>query len=330
MYDIGIIGAGPSGLFVPFIAGMKGLSCIIFDALEFTGGQCTALYPEKPIYDIPAIPQILATDLVKNLEEQSARFKPEICLLESITGYYKEGDIFILQTSKNREFKVKSIIIASGGGKFMPNRPPLEGIADYEGKSVFYSVKEKAIFKNKKVVIAGGGDSAVDWAISLSEVASKVYFVHRRDKFKASTESVAILEELAEDGKIEFVIPFQLESLEGENGNLKAVNLFSLNGEKKQIEADFLLPFFGLMTDNSMIKTFGVESENGFIKVEPSTMQTSIKGIYAVGDSAYYKNKLKLILTSFTEGAHAVYDIKKTIYPEALEKFEYSTTMFNK
>ena len=212
----------------------------------------------------------------------------------------------------------------------MPNRPPLTGITDYEGKSLFYSVKEKAIFKNKKVVIAGGGDSAVDWAISLSEVASKVYFVHRRDKFKASTESVAILEEFAEDGKLEFVIPFQLESLEGENGNLKAVHLFALDGEKRRIEADFLLPFFGLMTDNSIIKTFGVEAENGFIKVEPSTMQTSIKGIYAVGDAAHYTNKLKLILTSFTEGAHAVYDIKKTIYPEALEKFEYSTTMFNK
>lgn len=330
MYDIGIIGAGPSGLFIPFIAGMKGLSCIIFDSLEFTGGQCTALYPEKPIYDIPAIPKIMAKDLIANLEEQCERFKPEIVLNESITGYAKEGDIFILHTSKNREFKVKSIIIATGGGKFMPNRPPLENIKEYEGKSVFYAVKEKSLFKGKNIVIAGGGDSAVDWAISLAEISSKIYFVHRRDKFKASMESIENLESLAQDGKIEFVIPFQLESLEGEQGKLKAVNVAALNGEKKRLEADFLLPFFGLMTDNSLIKTFSLEEENGLTKVEPSTMQTSEKGIYAVGDIAHYKNKLKLILTSFTEGAHAVYDIKKYLQPDVYEKFEYSTTMFNK
>lgn len=328
MHDIGIIGAGPSGLFVPFIAGMKGLSCIIFESLEFVGGQCTALYPEKPIYDIPAMPQILASDLVENLKEQSARFNPQIMLEESIISYKKEGDIFVLQTSKQREFKVKSIIIATGGGRFTPNRPPLKSIQEYEGKSVFYAVKNKSIFEGKKVVIAGGGDSAVDWALSLCEVASKVYFVHRRDKFKASIESVGMLEEMAEDGKLEFVIPFQLESLEGENGFLKAVNLFALNGEKKRIEADFLLPFFGLMTDNTLAKTFNLEEADTLIKVEQSTMQTSVKGIYAIGDIAHYKNKLKLILTSFTEGAHAVYDIKKSIYPDVVEKFEYSTTMF--
>ena len=330
IYDIGVIGAGPSGLFVPFMAGMKKLSCIMFEALGFVGGQCSALYPEKPIYDIPAFPELQAQDLIKNLQEQGARFNPEIKLNESIVSYKKEGEIFHLQTSKGNEFKVRSIIIATGGGKFSPNRPPLEGIEEFEGKSVFYSVLEKKLFKNKKVAIAGGGDSAVDWAIALSEVAEKIYFIHRRDKFKASPESIEILEELAEKRVIEFVIPFQLKSLKGENGILKELQVSSLNGEEKALEVDFLLPFFGLMTDSSLIDVFALEKQEGYVKVEPSTMQTSVNGIFAVGDIAHYPNKLKLILTSFTEVSMAVYEIKRQLHPNELERFQYSTSMFAK
>lgn len=330
IYDIGVIGTGPVGLFVPFIAGMKKLSCVMFESLGFVGGQCSALYPEKPIYDIPALPKITAGDLIQNLQEQIERFNPEINLSESIVGFEKEGDIFLLKTSKDRTFKVRSIVIATGGGKFGPNRPPLENIEEFEEKSVFYSVLKKSDFAGKKIAIAGGGDSAVDWAISLSEVASKVYFVHRREKLKASPESIEILETLSKNGKLEFVIPFQLEKLEGENGILKNLVVSSLSGEMKSLEVDILLPFFGLQTDSSLIKTFGIEIENGFAKVNQTTMKTSIEGIYAVGDIAHYENKLKLILSGFSEVATCVYDIKKFLKPSEVEHFEYSTTVFNK
>jgi thioredoxin reductase (NADPH) len=330
IYDIAIIGAGPSGLFVPFIAGMKKLSCILFEALDFIGGQCTALYPEKPIYDIPAHPEIMAKDLISNLLRQNERFSPQINLGEAVTSYTKEGDIFTLNTSKNRSFQARSIVIATGGGRFTPNRPPLEKIEEFEGKSVFYSVTNKSIFANKKVAIAGGGDSAVDWAISLSKIAKKIYFIHRRDKFKASPESIEILEELAFAKKLEFVIPFQLKSLKGENGLLKYLVVSNLQGEDRELETDFLLPFFGLATDSSLIDVFGLEKEDGLVKVNQSTMKTSIDGIYAVGDIAHYQGKLKLILSSFSEVASAVYDIKKFLLPNEIERFQYSTSLFSK
>ena len=330
IYDIGIVGAGPSGLFVPFIAGIKKLSCVTFDSLDFIGGQCTALYPEKPIYDIPAFPSITARDLISNLEEQSKRFNTRVNLSESITSYTKEGDIFVLQTSKNREFKVRSIVLATGGGKFSPNRPPLEGIEEYENKSVFYSVTDKSIFAGKNIAIAGGGDSAVDWALSLSEIAKKIYFIHRRDKFKASPESISMLEELAFDGRVEFVIPFQLKSITRQNGFLKTLTVASLKGEERALEVDALLPFFGLMTDSSLVDTFKLEKVEGCVKVSQHNMRTSVEGIYAVGDIAHYEGKLKLILSSFSEVASAVYDIKKLLYPEQIERFEYSTTIFAK
>jgi thioredoxin reductase (NADPH) len=328
IYDIAIIGAGPIGLFVPFIAGMKKLSCVMFEALDFVGGQCTALYPEKPIYDIPAFPQILAKDLIDNLQKQIARFNPAIHLSESIVSYVKEGDVFVLKTSKNRDFKVRSVVIASGGGMFSPNRPPIKNIEDFEGKSVFYAVNNKSFFKDKNIAIAGGGDSAVDWAISLSEIAKKVYFIHRREKFKASPESIEMLEKLAKTGVVELVVPFQLHSLMGEEGMLKSLTVKTLANEERTLEVDALLPFFGLMTDSSLIDNFGLETQDGLIKAERSTMKTSIKGIYAVGDIANYDGKLKLILAGFTEVASAIYDIKKFLYPEELERFEHSTSMF--
>jgi thioredoxin reductase (NADPH) len=330
IYDIGIIGAGPVGLFVPFIAGIKKLSCITFESLDFIGGQCSALYPEKPIYDIPAFPYITAQDLISNLEEQSKKFAPKINLSESITHFEKEGDIFVLHTSKNNQFKVKSIILATGGGKFTPNRPPLKGIEEFENKSVFYSVTNKSLFTNKNIAIAGGGDSAVDWALSLSCIAKKIYFIHRRDKFKASPESISMLEELSRDGIVEFVIPFQLKSLKGENGMLQKLLVSSLSGEEKTLNVDTLLPFFGLMTDSSLVDVFGLEKHNGYVAVNKTNMQTSVKGIYAVGDIASYEGKLKLILSGFSEVASAVYDIKKLLYPDLIERFEYSTSIFAK
>lgn len=329
IYDIGVIGAGPSGLFVPFIAGMKKLSCVVFESLDFIGGQCSALYPEKPIYDIPGIPSILAADLINNLSAQIQRFDPQINLSEGVIGYEKKDDFFLLNTSKGKEFKVKSIVIASGGGRFGPNRPNLTGIIEYEEKSVFYSIKSKEIFRGKNVAIAGGGDSAVDWAIALCDIANRVYFIHRRNKFKASMESIATLEEIAQNSnKFEFVIPFQLESLSGKDGILETLTVAMLSGEKRTLEVDVLLPFFGLSTDSSLINTFGIETLNGLAKVTPQTMQTNIEGIYAVGDIANYEKKIKLIFTAFSEVASCVYDIKAKLYPNVIEKFEYSTSVF--
>jgi thioredoxin reductase (NADPH) len=330
IYDIAIIGTGPTGLFVPFVAGMKKLSCIMFEALDFIGGQCTALYPEKPIYDIPSHPEITARDLILNLEKQNERFSPEIKLNETVLSYTKNDGIFTLSTSKNRSFHARSIIIATGGGRFTPNRPPLEKIDEFEGKTIFYSVPNKSIFANKKVAIAGGGDSAVDWAISLSKIAEKIYFIHRRDKFKASPESLQILDEFAFLGRLEFIIPFQLKSLKGENGVLKSLTVVNLQGDERELETDFLLPFFGLATDSSLIDIFGIEKENGLAKVEQSNMKTSKEGIYAVGDIACYNGKLKLILAGFSEVASAVYDIKKYLSPNEVERFQYSTSLFAK
>lgn len=328
IYDIAIIGAGPVGLFVPFVAGMKKLSCILFDTLTFVGGQCAALYPEKLIYDIPSVPSITAQDLIANLLLQSQRFNPSINLDETILSYTKNGDNFLLTTSKNRIFEARKIVIATGGGRFVPNRPPIANIEEYENKGVFYSVRSKGDFASKKIAIAGGGDSAVDWAIALGEVASKIYFIHRRDKFKAAPDSIVKLEALKERGILEFITPFQLESIMGEGGFLKTLTVKSLAGEIKNLDIDVLLPFFGLTTDSSLLDSFKIQTLDGCAKVNQSTMETSIDGIYAVGDIAIYEKKLKLILTGFAEVATCVYDIKSK-FEGSKTKLEHSTTLFS-
>ena len=222
--DVVIIGAGPTGLFAVFQCGMLGMKTHVIDALEATGGQCTALYPEKPIYDIPGFPTVAAAELIEHLEQQAAPFDPLYHLDQQVTGLVQKSDgNWIVTTSKGTAISCKAVIIAAGAGAFGPNRPPLEGLENFEGSSVFYLVKRREAFRDKSVVIAGGGDSAVDWAMSLPEVAKKVYVVHRRDKFRAAPESVARMRALAEMGKIEMVVPYQLHGLEGSNGKLETV-----------------------------------------------------------------------------------------------------------
>jgi thioredoxin reductase (NADPH) len=326
--DIAIIGAGPVGLFAIFEAGMLDLRCHVFDVLEAEGGQCTALYPEKPIYDIPGHPSIDAVDLIEKLKEQAAPFNAEFHLGEQITEIAARPDGgWKLTGSKGTQTTARCVIIAAGCGAFGPNRPPLEGIEAFEGGGgVQYMVQRREDLRDKSVVIAGGGDSAVDWALSLADVASQVYVVHRRPKFRAAPESVRQMEALAEAGKIELVVPYQLAGLEGDDGNLSAVNVATLDGDSRKLEADVLLAFFGLAMELGPIADWGLNLERNLIKVDPATMGTSSPGIFAIGDIIDYPGKLKLILSGFAEAACAVHAARAIAKPNEAYHFEYSTT----
>lgn len=325
--DVVIIGAGPVGLFAVFEAGMLKMRAHVVDTLGAIGGQCAALYPEKPIYDIPGYPSILAADLVEKLKEQAEPFKPTYHLGERVESIKKlaTGN-WQLATSKGTEISCRAIVIAAGCGAFGPNRPPLPGIEKYEGKSVFYLVAKREDFRGKKVVIAGGGDSAVDWAISLSELTEKLYVVHRRDKFRCAPESAVKLKALAAAGKIEMVVPYQLSGLQGENGILSGVKVATLEGQEKTLAADVLLPFFGLSMELGPIAQWGLNLDQNRIAVNPATCETSTPGIFAIGDIAHYENKLKLILSGFAESAQAMHAAYKIIHPNEALHFEYSTT----
>lgn len=324
--DVVIIGAGPVGLFAVFECGMLGLHCHVVDALEAIGGQCQALYPEKPIYDIPAYPKILGADLVSQLEKQAEPFKPIYHLDNRVLSFEKKESGFKVMTSSGIEIEAKAILIAAGGGAFGPNRPPLEHLDEYEGKSVFYLVKSREQFRNKKIVIAGGGDSAVDWALSLSEIAAHIFLVHRRDKFRAAPESLKQLQGKVENKSITLVTPYQLKALHGENGCLRQVEVSDLDHHSKFLEADILLPFFGLAMDLGPLSEWNLNLTHNHLEVIPSTMATNVEGVFACGDIATYKGKLKLILTGFAEAASAAHAIRHYIYPDEVLHFEYSTT----
>lgn len=323
--DIAIIGAGPIGLFAVFQAGMLKMKCHVIDSLGAVGGQCISLYPEKPIYDIPAYPKILAKDLIDVLMEQIAPFKPEFHLNQRVDHLSKQGDVFILETSNGNIIKAKAVIIAAGAGAFGPNRPPLELLEEFENKSVFYMVKRKEDFRNKKVMIAGGGDSAVDWAISLAEIA-EVTIVHRRDKFRCAPSSHDQLLDLVKAGKIKIVTPYQLDQLIGKNGVLEQVVLKDFDGNSKTFSADILLSFYGLAMDIGPIENWGLDISKKHLAINPTTMETNIAGVFAVGDICAYPGKLKLILTGFSECAIACHAIYNLVFPGELLHFEYSTT----
>ena len=324
--DVVIIGAGPSGLFTIFECGMLGLKCHVIDSLDHIGGQCIALYPEKPIYDIPAWPEIKAADLIAHLETQMLPFAPVIHLSQQVLEISGSANNFTVKTSKGAVIETKAIVIAGGTGSFGPQKPPLEKLGEYEGTSVFYAVRSREQFRDKNIVIAGGGDSAIDWAISLSEVAQKISVVHRRDKFRGAPASVDKLHALAASGKIDLVVPYQLDALEGQNGQLTGVIVADLDHNRKTIPADILLPFFGLSTSLGAMAEWGLALDKNHIQVDQSTSATNVAGIYAVGDMATYPHKLKLILTGFAEGAHAAHAIRRQIFPDQEIHFEYSTT----
>ena len=325
--DVAIIGAGPVGLFAVFECGMLGLKCHVIDALAAPGGQCSALYPEKPIYDIPGHPVIDAAALVAKLEQQAAPFAPHYHLDQRVEGLEPlQGGRFRLTTTRGAVIEARGVIIAAGVGAFGPNRPPLAGIEDYEGKSVFYMVTRREAFRGQRVVIAGGGDSAVDWAISLAETAGRVLVVHRRAKFRAAPESAARLDALAREGRIELIVPYQLHGLEGQAGKLDAVVVADLQGATKALPADVLLPFFGLSMDLGPIAQWGLAIDHHHVTVEPATCMSSTRGICAIGDIAAYPGKLKLILSGFAEAALAAHALYPLVRPGEALHFEYSTT----
>jgi thioredoxin reductase (NADPH) len=314
--DVAIVGAGPVGLFAVFELGMLKLSSVLIDALAEVGGQCTALYPEKPIYDIPAHPSIEAGALITRLEQQIAPFGVPRLLGRRVNGLSGERGRFVLATDHGDQVQAKAVIIAAGAGAFGPNRPPLDGLADYEATgAVQYYVRRREDLRGKRVVIAGGGDSAVDWALALKDIAH-VAVVHRRSKFRAAPEAAAQLDAAARSGQIEMVTPYQLHALVGSGGVLSAVEVATLDGATRQLPADVLLPF----------AAWGLQSQMHHVTVDPATCQTSMPGVFAIGDVATYPGKLKLILQGFSEAAMAAHAIFPIVQPDQALHFEYSTS----
>ncbi len=325
--DVAIIGAGPAGMFAVFECGMLKISCVLIDALGEVGGQCAALYPEKPIYDIPAHPGIEAAGLISALEAQIAPFTAPRLLgrrVEQLSG--TKGD-FTLTTDAGDVVQAKAVVVAAGAGAFGPNRPPLQGLAAYEASgAIQYYVKRREALRGRHVVIAGGGDSAVDWALALHGIAASIHVVHRRAKFRAAPQSAAALDALAVSGAIDMVIPYQLHALHGTGGVLEAVEVADLDGATRRIDADVLLPFFGLAMELGPIASWGLVLERQHVVVNPATMESSVPGVFAVGDIVQYPGKLKLILQGFAEAAVAAHGIYPIVHPDVALHFEYSTT----
>jgi len=324
--DVLIIGAGPVGLFTVFELGQLGMKSCVVDSLADIGGQCTALYPDKPIYDIPAYPSVTAGELINNLKKQIDPFKPILLMNQKVNELKKHKDFYSVKTSTNNIIESKCIIIAAGNGAFGPNKPPLKNIDSFENKTIFYHIRDKSKFRKKTVAIAGGGDSAVDWAIELSKTSKKVFFIHRRNKLRAIPQNVEILYDLENEGKIEMMIPYQLDSIEGKNGIIDHLIIKNMDEEKKKLEVDYFLPFFGLSTNLGPIKDWELELEKNILKVKQETCETNLNGIFAIGDVCSYPGKLKLILTGFSEAAIASHNCFNKINPEKTLHFEYSTT----
>ena len=325
--DVAIVGAGPVGMFAAFELGMLKLRCVLIDALSELGGQCTALYPEKPIYDIPAHPAIEASELIAQLERQIAPFSPAMLLGRRVERLDGAVGGFALGTDQGDEVRCKAVILAAGAGAFGPNRPPLEGLAAFEASgAVQYYVRRREDLRGRRVVIAGGGDSAVDWALALRGIAASISVVHRRAKFRAAPEMAGQLDDAAKRGEVEMVIPYQLHGLRGAGGRLAAVEVADLDGGVRALEADVLLPFFGLSMDLGPIAGWGLGLERNHVVVTPATCETNLPGVFAIGDVAMYPGKLKLILQGFSEAAMAAHAIHPIVFPDTALHFEYSTT----
>ncbi len=325
--DVAIIGAGPAGLFAAFECGMLKLRTALLDALDEVGGQCSALYPEKPIYDIPAHPAIAAGHLVSQLEQQIAPFAVPRLLGRRVERLAGESGAFVLGTDRGDTVHAKAVLLAAGAGAFGPNRPPLDGLGAFEASgAVQYFVRRREDYRGSRVVIAGGGDSAVDWALSLKDIAAKVYVVHRRPKFRAAPETSAQLAAAAVAGEIELVVPYQLHALHGDSGALATVEVTHLDGTTRHLAADRLLPFFGLSMELGPIADWGLDLERRHIVVAPATCETSVPGVFAIGDVVHYPGKLKLILQGFSEAAMAAHAIHPIVYPNEALHFEYSTS----
>jgi thioredoxin reductase (NADPH) len=326
--DVVIVGAGPVGLFAAFECGMLRLKSVLVDSLGEVGGQLTALYPEKPIYDIPGHKAIAAGKLISDLEEQIEPFAvPRLLGRRVVSLAGGPPGHFQLITDQGDEIRARAVVVAAGAGAFGPNRPPLQGLEAFEASgAVQYYVKRREDFRGKRVVIAGGGDSAVDWALSLRDVAAHVAVVHRRAKFRAAPETAAQLDQAAALGEVEMVIPYQLHALHGEGGQLSGVEVADLAGGTRVLEADVLLPFFGLSTDLGPLADWGLGVEQHRVAIDPATCATNIPGVFAIGDVTQYPGKLKLILQGFSEAAMAAHALYSVVHPDQTVHFEHSTT----
>ncbi|WP_027726226.1 NAD(P)/FAD-dependent oxidoreductase [Tuberibacillus calidus] len=325
LFDVTIIGGGPTGLFTAFYSGMRQMKTKIIESMPQLGGQLTALYPEKYIYDVAGFPRIKAWDLVENLIEQAKQFDPTIVLEESVETLEKQEDgTFILRTSDGSEHYTRTVIITAGVGAFQPRRLDLENEKMYEGKTLHYFVKDMNRFKGKKVVISGGGDSAVDWANMLEPIAEKVYIVHRRDKFRAHERSV---EQMLQSSVV-VKTPFVITELHGDGDNIHEVVIQTPKGENTEtIEVDEVIVNHGFISALGPIKDWGLEIEKNSIVVN-TKMETNIEGVYAAGDVTTYPGKVKLIATGFGEGPTAVNNAKSYLDPKARTQPMHSTSMF--
>jgi len=322
--DVLIIGAGPTGLFCAHQLGIIGLSCEIVDNLDKVGGQCIELYPDKPIYDIPAIPECTGEELTKNLLQQIKPFNIKFHLNEKVEELKKVESRWHVKTSGKQEFDAASIVIAGGVGSFEPRKFPLKECEKFEGNSLFYSIKDKSIFKDKTISIFGGGDSALDWAIELSNT-SKVNLIHRRDGFSGAESSVQKVKELNDKGKLNLYTKYQIDSVSGDK-NIDSVKIKHDDGEVKEFKTDYILGFFGLIMQLGPILDWGLNINKKKVEVNTENFETNIEGIFAIGDICSYPGKLKLILSGFHEGALAARGCFKYAKPDEKLRFEFSTT----
>jgi thioredoxin reductase (NADPH) len=322
--DTLIIGAGPVGLFCVHQLGIIGLKCEVVDNLDKIGGQCIELYPDKPIYDIPAIPECTGGELTNNLIEQIKVFKTNFHLNERVEEIKKVEKKWITKTNKGTEFESSSIIIAAGVGSFEPRKFQIKEIEKYEGKQILYSIKDKTAFKDKTVVIFGGGDSALDWAIELSNT-SKVILVHRRDDFRGMQASIDKANQLKQEGKIEIFTKYQLDSVKG-NEKVESINIKHDDKTIKEIKTDYVLGFFGLIMQLGPIAEWGLNLDKKTVPVNTENFETNKEGIFAIGDICSYPGKLKLILSGFHEGALAARGCFKYAKPDKKYRFEFTTS----
>ena len=322
--DTIIIGAGPVGLFAVHQLGIKGLNSIVIDNLDKAGGQCIELYPDKPIYDIPAVPECTGQELTEKLLEQIKPFNTKFLLNERVEEVKKDKENWIVRTSKNNEFLSPNIIIAGGVGSFEPRKLPVKESENFEDKFLFYAVKNKEQFKNKNISIFGGGDSALDWALELSKF-SKISLIHRRDEFRGAPHTLSEIKKLEKEGKISLKTPCQLVSIEGSE-KIDSVTIKFDNGKTEKIKTDVVLSFFGLIMKLGPIAEWGLNMDKKTIEVNSENFETNKKGIFAVGDICIYPGKLKLILSGFHEVALASVECFKRARPNEKYRFEFTTS----
>lgn len=326
--DVIIVGAGPCGLFAVFELGLNDMRAHVVDILDKVGGQCAELYPEKPIYDIPALPMVTGQELVDRLVEQGKPFSPTFHLGHMAEKLERVGDKWQLTTDQGTMLQAPAVVLAAGGGSFVPKKPPLEGIEAYENSSVFYAVRKRDVFADRTVMIAGGGDSALDWVLNLQPIAKRIILVHRRDEFRAAPDSVAKMRTLVAEGKIDLKIG-QLASLEGAAPHLSGVVLKADDGTTETVACDRLLPFYGLTMKLGPIADFGINLHENHIPVDAATFETNVPSIFAIGDINNYPGKLKLILSGFHEAALMTKKAYEYVHPGKRFRFQYTTSSSN-